>query len=53
MVNRSGYRIMCFKIRIYIFKICVLALYRALTGNFDQFLNTLETIPNVLHSPKI
>ena len=33
MVNRSGYRITCFRIRIYIFKICVLALYRALTGN--------------------
>jgi hypothetical protein len=32
--------------------ICVLTLYRAPSGNFDQFLNRLEPILSMLHSPK-
>jgi exonuclease III len=34
------------------YNICILTLYRAPSGNFDHFLNRLENILNVLHSPK-
>jgi len=43
---------MCIKIRIYIFYFWIMTLYRSSSGNFDQFWNRLETILNVLHSPK-
>ncbi|PNF30772.1 hypothetical protein B7P43_G06180, partial [Cryptotermes secundus] len=33
--------------------ICILTLYRAPSGNFNHFLNRLETILNVLHSSKV
>jgi hypothetical protein len=33
--------------------ICILTLYRAPSGNFDHFLNRLETILNVPHSPEL
>ena len=32
--------------------ICILTLYRTPSGNFDQFLNRLESIFSMLHSPK-
>jgi hypothetical protein len=31
---------------------CILALYRALTGNFSEFLNRLESILNTMHTQK-
>jgi hypothetical protein len=33
--------------------ICIVAIYRALAGNFIQFINTLDSILKTLHSSKL
>jgi hypothetical protein len=38
------------KLSIYSLNICMLSIYRALSGNLDYFLDQLQMILNLLHS---
>jgi exonuclease III len=43
--------IFALKIKINLINICITAVYRAPTGNFNQFINSLDTVLRKLYTP--